>query len=514
MTTTHTTALHTFDSIAKRGDRLVVVVPHPDDETFGCGSLIAQAADIGIAVTVICATRGEAGERIDGTETGHLPLAEVRERELRDAATVLGAQQVTLLDHADSGFDGPLPERALCSVAVETLATEIEVRLRTIRPHVVVTLDGGDGHRDHLHMRSAVELAISRMDDRPTLVLSCLANNLMRMWVDEMQTVNPGTVYLEADVAGLGRPDDELVPIDASGYVEVRERAIACHRSQRSPYEGLSLELRRAFLATDFVEINRNGAQVTSPNTPTITKPTNGIIMNHLITSTLTMTPFDLYRDIHKAVRAAMFEVTLEAGRLDPTDRSARRRLAESVRELVELLRFHAEHEDVHIEAAIAEVLPERAAEIAAEHDTLHARMYELVDIADLALDETRTDDRAAVHHLYMELASFVSAYLAHQDLEERIVMPALWDAFDFETLLGIHNTILASIAPDDMAKALTVMLPNLNNDDRVELLGGMQASAPPEVFDGVFALATQVLAEADIASVANRIGRSPILAR
>jgi hypothetical protein len=49
-------------------------------------------------------------------------------------------------------------------------------------------------------------------------------------------------------------------------------------------------------------------------------------------------------------------------------------------------------------------------------------------------------------------------------------------------------------------------MLPAMNLDDRVELLGGMQAGAPPEVFDGVWSLARSVLPAADHQAVARRL--------
>ena len=48
------------------------------------------------------------------------------------------------------------------------------------------------------------------------------------------------------------------------------------------------------------------------------------------------------------------------------------------------------------------------------------------------------------------------------------------------------------------MAKSLALMLPAMNIDDRTELLGGMRAGAPAEVFDGVWGLAGSVLDTGD----------------
>ena len=46
--------------------RLLVVVAHPDDEAFGCGSVLAHATRRGLRSTVVCATRGELGEPAPG----------------------------------------------------------------------------------------------------------------------------------------------------------------------------------------------------------------------------------------------------------------------------------------------------------------------------------------------------------------------------------------------------------------------------------------------------------------
>ena len=237
------------------GDHVVVVVAHPDDESFGCGSLIAAAIAIGARVSVISATRGEAGERVAAPATDAVPLGELRERELRAAARVLGVESVVLLGHADSGFDGPLPEGALCGVTIDALGAELESWLANDPADVLMIIDGSEGHRDHLHVRTAVEALVARRDPQPRLVQSSLPNHVVRRWVDEMKVLHPGTVYIELDIDQLGRPDSELTAIDASPYLDVREAAIACHRSQRSPFEGLSPELRRAFLDTDYVVV-------------------------------------------------------------------------------------------------------------------------------------------------------------------------------------------------------------------------------------------------------------------
>ncbi len=86
--------------------RMLVVVAHPDDETFGTGSCIAHAAANGVDVTVCCATRGEAGEDTSGTTASREELARVREAELRAAAAVLGARNVVVFHFGDSHMQG------------------------------------------------------------------------------------------------------------------------------------------------------------------------------------------------------------------------------------------------------------------------------------------------------------------------------------------------------------------------------------------------------------------------
>lgn len=215
----------------------------------------------------------------------------------------------------------------------------------------------------------------------------------------------------------------------------------------------------------------------------------------------------DLYRDIHKGIRAELFSVTGESGSVDPGDRMGRAALAAHVRDVVGLLADHAEHEDAHIQPVLGRHLPVLAGTIGTDHARLEERTDSLVEIAGLVEAARPADQRALVHHLYLELASFTSDYLHHQDVEERVVMPALESAVGVEAVLEIHQAIVGSIPPEQMATSLAIMLPAMNLEDRVDLLGAMQAGAPPEVFAGVWSLAASVLPETDTRTLGRRLG-------
>jgi LmbE family N-acetylglucosaminyl deacetylase len=228
--------------------RLQVVVAHPDDETFGCGSLLLHAARAGAVTAVTCATRGEAGEVADRVTVPAGGLAALRERELREAAALLGVRRVDLLGFGDSGMDGPAGPGTVAGAGAEELLDAVDASVAAFRPDVLVTLDGGDGHRDHVRVRDAT-LAVAQRRGLPAYLVA-LPRSFMRRWADHMSRVDPGSPYLH--LGELGTPDDEVsIVLDTTSHVAQRWEAIRAHRSQTSPFEGLPDELARLVLTRD-----------------------------------------------------------------------------------------------------------------------------------------------------------------------------------------------------------------------------------------------------------------------
>jgi LmbE family N-acetylglucosaminyl deacetylase len=233
-----------------RADRLLVVVAHPDDETFGCGSLLLHAA-ARAETAVCCATRGEAGQPASGSGVRPGELGDVREVELRQAARVLGVTHVDLLGFADSGMAGPAAPGTLIDVPFDVVRDSVRERLETLQPDVVVTLDGSDGHRDHVRIRDATLAAVEGAAWHVERVyLHCLPRTLMRRWLEHVAREHPNSEHLTGEVPGT---PDELITtvIDTTRQLPVREQAMACHASQLSPYGGLPEDLRLAFLTSE-----------------------------------------------------------------------------------------------------------------------------------------------------------------------------------------------------------------------------------------------------------------------
>ncbi len=140
--------------------RLLAVLAHPDDESFGPGGTLALYGHQGSEVHLVCATAGEAGAVPEEMLADDLTVADLRMSELRCAASHLKLAGVHLLGYRDSGMAGSADNkhpRALAMAPLEEVAAKVTDHIRRLKPQVIITFDpvGGYCHPDHIAIHNA-----------------------------------------------------------------------------------------------------------------------------------------------------------------------------------------------------------------------------------------------------------------------------------------------------------------------------------------------------------------------
>ena len=216
-------------SSSSGGRRLLAVLAHPDDETFGIGGTLALYARRGVETYLVCATRGEAGEAPTGLK-GFASVGEMRVDELRSATVILGLKAVYFLGYRDSGMpnspDNHHPD-ALAAAPLTQVAQQAAGYIRRVRPQVVITFDpiGGYRHPDHIAIHQATVEAF-RMAGDPS------------QDIEDLPPYAPQKLYYSTFSRRFGRNKDidlaSLAEVDFPVHASVPVREVARLKDQAS----------------------------------------------------------------------------------------------------------------------------------------------------------------------------------------------------------------------------------------------------------------------------------------
>lgn len=186
---------------------LLVIAPHPDDESLGCGGMIAASCASGVPVTVLIVSDGA------GSHPNSTAYPPDRLRVLREAETLAAAAELGLAP--DRVRFLRLPDRFVPSEGAQAEAA-VAAMVDAARVGQARTLAVTWRHDPHCDHQAAFELA-----RRAHLRL-------------------PGTQLLAYPIWGLSRPGHErIAETEISGFrlaigehIPAKRRAIAAHRSQ------------------------------------------------------------------------------------------------------------------------------------------------------------------------------------------------------------------------------------------------------------------------------------------
>lgn len=150
-----------------KSNRILVVLPHPDDEVFPMSGTLAKHVMSGDEITYVCLTLGEMGRNL-----GNLPFANrvtlpgVRRKELEESCSIIGIQDLRLWGYHDKTIEFE---------PWEALDRRIAGVIKEIAPQKVYTFYPGYGvHPDHNACGAAVIRTVAAMipEERPQVLCS------------------------------------------------------------------------------------------------------------------------------------------------------------------------------------------------------------------------------------------------------------------------------------------------------------------------------------------------------
>ncbi|RUT28748.1 bacillithiol biosynthesis deacetylase BshB2 [Paenibacillus zeisoli] len=183
--------------------RILVVLPHPDDEAFGLSGTLAKYIQEGAQVTYACLTLGERGRNMGIPPfANRVTLPDVRRSELLESCKAIGIQDLRMLGFHDKTIE--FEDK-------ELLDGRIMEILQEIRPTLVFTFyPGYSVHPDHDATGAAVLRVMESLPAKERPPLLCLA-------------------FSKNCYSVLGQPD---VSVDVTEFLEHKMKSIQAHRSQ------------------------------------------------------------------------------------------------------------------------------------------------------------------------------------------------------------------------------------------------------------------------------------------
>ena len=205
-----------IDPSTVTAERILVVAPHPDDESLGCGGLIATLARLGRSFHFLFVTDGGASHPGSASWSRSVLMAQ-REVEASEALARLGA-------HEEGRTFLRLPDAAMppCgSPANQSAQAAVVSLLADFRPDLVLMPWRRDPHCDHRDSWALLQQAMAEAGQRPQTLEYAI-------WLDEL-----------GDPEDHPRADEaERIHFDIRAAVAAKRAATAAHLSQTTALIG------------------------------------------------------------------------------------------------------------------------------------------------------------------------------------------------------------------------------------------------------------------------------------
>jgi len=185
---------------------ILILAPHPDDETLGCGGVIAIKSRLGYEINIAVLTDGSRlFEEKFGLNTTPAPqeVSDLRKKETERTVKLLGGDpaKIRYLDYTDGSLQDKTDEGA----------EKIRDLLNDLNPEQVYIPNQYEAHQDHLATHVIGQKAFELVDNNPELY-------------EYFLSLKPGLTIDDIE--------EEITEVDISEFYELKKVALSmfhCH---------------------------------------------------------------------------------------------------------------------------------------------------------------------------------------------------------------------------------------------------------------------------------------------
>ncbi len=196
---------------------------------------------------------------------------------------------------------------------------------------------------------------------------------------------------------------------------------------------------------------------------------------------------FDLYTNIHKALRNMLFKFSFHVGMTDFYDAISVNALYTEFKSLIEMLSDHVAHEKESIILILNEKLPDEATRLNMKYSEQEAEIEKLESyFYKIQSSFTNFEQRQQIGlEFYKALNRFIAHHLEHIDEEEERVVPVLEELCTETELTGIMDDVISNVDKQKIAEAFKWEYPLATIEERENLIMVMRHNVPPGIFLG-----------------------------
>jgi len=193
-------------------EKAMVIVAHPDDIEFSCAGTMAKWKKLGTRISYVLCTSGDVGIALPGMTREK--ATEIREAEAREAASIVGADEIIFLREPDGLLQPTLDLRKKLVREIRRFKPEVVI---TGDPTVVFADDTYINHPDHRAAATAALDAVFPASGQPNL--------FQELENEGLQSHKVRKVYI------TGWQQNQLV-VDIDETMDLKLQALLAHKSQ------------------------------------------------------------------------------------------------------------------------------------------------------------------------------------------------------------------------------------------------------------------------------------------